>query len=96
MPEIGAAQCRGGRLRGGSDHRSELHPEHEKFRHRHQLVEWPSVDAQRMHVAADQIGQNPAFQLRFGGAEAERAYDTPSPVVSYRLKNLSSPRAIRF
>src|SRR5215207_7585313 len=63
--------CRGGGA--GADHRPQFDPEGEEFRHRHELVEGGAVDAERMDVAADDVGQEAGFEHQFGGAEPERA-----------------------
>jgi len=61
----------------GAHDAREIEPERQKLRHRHQLVEGRAVDAERVDVAADHIGQEAGGEHAFGGAEAERAAAMP-------------------
>src|SRR5579863_5137230 len=72
MTDFLLADGRGRRNGRGADHVSERHPQRQQFRHRRDLVESRSVDAQRMHIAADDVGEKSGRQHRLGGAEAKR------------------------
>jgi len=53
VPEVGPPErgCRG--CGAGPDDRAQFDPEREKFRHCHELVEGRPIDAEGMHIAAD-------------------------------------------
>jgi hypothetical protein len=72
---IGAVEGCRRRDRARSDHIDQTHSEAEEFLYRHQLVESRTVDVHRVHIAADDIRQNPALSI----ASAVREPNEPLP-----------------
>ena len=69
--DIGAAEGSGGSGCARSDHIDRPHAEADEFRHRYQLVEGRTVDAEGMNVAADHVGEKPSGQHRLSCAKAK-------------------------